>query len=315
MAHYVQQLFDTFIFLVLSLDDNLWRVILAKINIDDIGLVILNYMTVDETKEMLKSVSMYYPELRVVVVDNGSVMERIIQLRDIVKLYPQYTLLENGANLGFAQGNNKGIDELRAEGFKYIVCSNNDVIFPRPGVLEKLKHACLENDAAVVGPRIVNLSGQEQNPYEYVRPSKAAARKCYRRACWVPDAAYPALSLWRYFRKSIKPQKKRKKNMSSDQPALVYGLHCSFIMFCPRFFEFYNGFDDNTFLYGEERIIAEMLFCKNLQALFVPSTHVIHKEDATSTFVWKSNAERMMYQYYKRSMRHWYKNHFRKNNP
>lgn len=286
-----------------------------KPGIEEIGLVILNYMTSSETIEMLESVWAYYPGLRILVVDNGSTENVIRQLQEAVQHYPTVTLLSGPENLGFAKGNNAGIEVLREEGFEYIVCSNNDVLFAIAGVLEVMKSACIEYEAAVVGPRIINAAGQDQNPYQHVRPTEAEARKNYLRSCWLPDAAFPALKVWRYLRSLVQNEKKYLEVADYERPSSVYGLHGSFIMFCPRFFAHYKGFDDRTFLYGEELIIAEMLYCRSLRALFVPGTYVIHKEDATSDFVWKSKTEKMKTYYRKRSIRHWYQNHYLKNSP
>ncbi|MFW6122499.1 MAG: glycosyltransferase [Petrotogales bacterium] len=284
---------------------------LNDIDVRDVGLVILNYMTSHETGAMINSVKNYYPQLRIVVVDNGSSTDAKKQLRDIVTQHRNVSTVYLQENRGFAGGNNAGIYKLRKLGYEYVICSNNDVLFKQPRIIETLKYYCIQTDAALAGPRILNLNNQDQNPYKLRRPSLKDAKSYYRRACWIPDIAYPVLKLWRFVKHSIR--NKSEKNLQyppPEKPCQVYALHGSFIMFSPLFFKFYNGFDSNTFLYCEENVLGEMLFAKGLKAVFVPGTKVIHKEDKTINFVWGDDLGRQMFKHKKRSVRYWFKCHY-----
>jgi GT2 family glycosyltransferase len=85
-----------------------------------------------------------------------------------------------------------------------------------------------------------------------------------------------------------------RKNVPAKEPCIpmatagpVYKLHGSFVIFTPLFFKFFDGFDPNTFLFGEETILAEMLRQKNLLAFFQPALNVVHKEDVSTNIYLK----------------------------
>lgn len=289
--------------------------IYRKTDISDVGLVILNYMTPEETSEMMVSIKKYYPSLKIAVVDNGSTKVVKHKLQHIVKGLFNVSLISLQENLGFARGNNAGIQKLKEEGYSYIVCSNNDVLFNQKGILESLKYHCVKSDAAVVGPRIKNLNNQDQNPYRLHRHTLKEAKSYYRRACWIPDTGFPALKVWRYAKNylnfnTVPPYHKA----TPEQPCHVYTLHGSFIMFGPLFFKYYEGFDGNTFLYCEENILGEMLLAKSLKAVFVPECVVIHKEDKTTDYVWGSNTNKMIFKHKKKSIKYWFKKWYLKQN-
>ena len=77
-------------------------------NFSLIYIVILNWNGRDDTLECLDSVSKIdYPNYEVVVVDNGSTDDSV---RSIKEKFPKIKVIENESNLGFAAGNNEGID-------------------------------------------------------------------------------------------------------------------------------------------------------------------------------------------------------------
>lgn len=91
-----------------------------------IAIVILNWNGMADTMECLASVaSIDYPDFRVVVVDNGSTDDSVAAVREA---FPSVTLLETGANLGYAGGNNAGIRWALERGFDGVLVLNNDTV-------------------------------------------------------------------------------------------------------------------------------------------------------------------------------------------
>lgn len=91
-----------------------------------VAVIILNWNGKEDTLECLASTSQLdYPNYEVVVVDNGSTDDST----DIIsKQYPDITLLQTGANLGYAGGNNVGIRWAIQHGADYVLILNNDTI-------------------------------------------------------------------------------------------------------------------------------------------------------------------------------------------
>ena len=101
-------------------------------------------------------------EFEVIVSDNGSTDGSLALIRE---RHPKMRIVENGANLGFAAGNNVGIRVAQGE---YVLILNPDTII-RDRALEKLVgYADCHPEAGAFGCRVLNPDGSFQNP---ARPS------------------------------------------------------------------------------------------------------------------------------------------------
>jgi GT2 family glycosyltransferase len=113
-----------------------------------LAIVILNWNRAEETLECLKSVAaIRYPHFEIILVDNGS-SEPLPEIPDSIRL------LRNEENLGFAEGNNRGIAYAIERGAEYILLLNNDTSVD-PEILNAFMEAAAQNpDAGVFGAKI-----------------------------------------------------------------------------------------------------------------------------------------------------------------
>lgn len=131
----------------------------AKSPAPPVTIVILNWNNAADTLDCLASVyELDYPNYRVLVVDNGSTDDSVAQLR---ARYPQLDMLETGANLGYAEGNNIGIRRAMELGSCFVLILNNDVIV-EPTALSLLVDA-IESDATCVMATPVILDWKARN--------------------------------------------------------------------------------------------------------------------------------------------------------
>lgn len=94
-----------------------------------VAVVILNWNGKNDTIACLQSLG-GYPEI--IVVDNGSSDDSVCEIR---KQFPNVRVIETGINLGYAGGNNVGIETALKEGAGAVLLLNNDTK-ASPGMLE-----------------------------------------------------------------------------------------------------------------------------------------------------------------------------------
>ena len=116
-----------------------------------VGVVLINWNGGEFTIPCIRSLlaGLAKPD-RIVVVDNASVDGSPDRIRDT---FPQVAIMRNPVNVGFAAGNNLGIEFLLQEGMDYIWILNNDTV-----VADDCLTTLLE--AARKNPQAAGLSGK-----------------------------------------------------------------------------------------------------------------------------------------------------------
>jgi len=134
----------------------------------DVTIVVLNWNGCADTLDCLDSLArLSTEEFRVIVADNGSCDGSVKTIR---RAHPHIELLENGANLGFAAGNNTAINRAIDAGAEYIFLLNNDTIVD-PGIVDAFLDAAQRMpQAGVFGAKI----------YYHTEPQ----RLWYAGGCW-----------------------------------------------------------------------------------------------------------------------------------
>ncbi len=120
-----------------------------------VAVIVLTWNQRDLTLDCLASLAeMDYPKdrLQVIVVDNGSRDGTPAAIRE---RFPAVAVLENGDNLGFAEGNNVGIRHALQGPGEYIMLLNNDTVVDRFMLRELLAVMQARPDAGIVGPKML----------------------------------------------------------------------------------------------------------------------------------------------------------------
>ena len=88
----------------------------------ELSIITINYNGLKDTCALIETIP-FNESMEVIVVDNASQNQ---EAEIIAKQYPQVNVIKSDRNLGFAGGNNLGIQA--AQG-KYLFLINNDTIF------------------------------------------------------------------------------------------------------------------------------------------------------------------------------------------
>ena len=128
----------------------------CKTSLNDISIVIVSWNTKKHLEECLTSLRTIDGNLsaEIIVVDNASSDGTPEMVR---AQFPEVILIETGANLGFAGGNNVGIKEATG---KYVCLINSDVNVP-PDCLPKM-FSYMEQQPAIglLGPGMLGTDGR-----------------------------------------------------------------------------------------------------------------------------------------------------------
>jgi GT2 family glycosyltransferase len=118
-----------------------------------IYVILVNYNGYKDTIECVQSIqNMNYENFKILIVDNGSTNDSIIQLKRAVN---ECFIIESKMNLGFAGGNNLGIKYALENGADYILLLNNDTIVDLNFLNNMIQPFKSNIDIGIVGCKIM----------------------------------------------------------------------------------------------------------------------------------------------------------------
>ena len=239
-----------------------------------VSIIIVSFNARADLERCLESLHAAPPAAphEILVVDNGSSDGSAGAARG----WPNVTVIEVGANLGFAHANNVGI---RASGGANLLLLNSDTLVPA-GAIDRLI-AELESDprVAVVGPRLVDGNGHGElsfgrmigplNELRQRRLARSAAVDALTRARQYPDWVSGACLLVR----------------RSDAEAV-------------------GGLDERYFMYTEDVDFCAAIRARGRRILFAPDVEVVHLRGRSA-----ASAPAATRDHYRRSQQAFYEKH------
>lgn len=219
-------------------------------------VVVVNWNGRDVLPDCLRSLAESgYPGLRIIMVDNASSDASVAWTR---KHHPEVEVLETGANLRWAGGNNAALARLAGEGWpqEHVLLLNNDTVVPG-GSLERLGAAvAAEPRAWAATPRIVYADD----------PSRA----------WYDGGKVGAWSGW------VRHEGIRKLTgtLPTEARFVEYGTGCALLLTRAALARC-GLLDTDYHLYGEDAEYCLRLRALGGEVLHVPRSVILHKVSAS----------------------------------
>jgi hypothetical protein len=130
-----------------------------------LSIITINYNGLKDTCELIESLPADDDSLEVIVVDNASTQD---EASEIENRFPHVMVIRSDENLGFAGGNNLGIQAAHG---KYLFFLNNDTIIHQPSAISHLiKRLESSDEIGMVCPKIRFTWGNQPIQYAGYTP-------------------------------------------------------------------------------------------------------------------------------------------------
>ena len=256
--------------------------------------IILHYKNINDTIECINSIiSLEDKNYKIIVVDNNSGVED--DDRKLKTLVDDLIILEE--NIGFAKGNNKGI-ELAREKYhpNFMIVINNDTLLTQKDLLKRIHNIYDKHPFDALGFKIITKDGDSVNPFP-VYDNLDKVDKAIDRAellLKIYNSKFKRFLLRSYskFKRFIKkPKHLENANCFMEDVA----LHGCAIIFSKRYYEKYKDcFYSHTFLYHEEEFLDYRRRKDNLKFIYDPDIEIFHKEGSSLNYDYNDDLYRKL---------------------
>lgn len=244
------------------------------------SVLIVNYNTAYFTRKAVESIiaNATVENYTVQIVDNGSLDVDLKVLNEIK--HPKVFILKLPRNYGFAVGYNVAARvSFKRDVPSYFVIMNPDVELIQPGTIECLIDEIRKNNSAVIGSQPLIWD------YRFVK--SAETQLAIRR---VPDY-WDLILCENVFLRFVFRKRFRKFTMADVQLGesnIIFQVPSgAFFVIDAQVFMDIGGFDENTFLYGEEFILGKKLQLRKFNFILVPTLKVKHWQGASTRFEYR----------------------------
>ena len=267
------------------------------------SFVILHYNSIDDTIACVDSIieCCQNDVYRIYIVDNASPNGSGTQLLESYSVDDKVSVILSKENLGFARGNNLGIQQAIDDGFAdFIVVLNNDTKIIQQDFCEMIANEYKKSGFAVLGPTICTPSGITSiNPgRNHIVQGKdlKIIETFYSRALKFVRNKNPFL-LW--FNKKKMGLWNRVQSLGKTKFAYTENclLHGCCLVFSKKYIDEMHGFDSRTFLYYEEEILYLHCMQRGLKTVYNPNLKIWHKEDGATDSVFTSPTAKQVFVY------------------
>lgn len=232
----------------------------------ELAVIIVNYNTRQLLDDCLASV--YRADapaggLQVVVVDNGSKDDSVEMLK---QKYPKTMLIEAGKNLGFAKGNNVGVEAADAS---YLLFLNSDTVVKRYSLVKPLKYLKTHPRVGAVTIKLFLKDGSIDYDNHRGFPTPWAAISKFSGLANI----FPNSTFFNSYHLGYK-----KLNKIHQIPVAAG----SYLMMPTKIFKNIGKWDETYFFYGEDIDLCYRINQAGYKIIYYPKVSTLHLRGASS---------------------------------
>ena len=230
---------------------------------NNLGCVILNYNDYERTIKLANNLSKFELLSNIVIVDNCSSDSSFHMLKKLIN-NSKIDVIQSEKNGGFAFGTNIGIKYLLSNyGANFILCINTDIEVDEYVINELYSEMIVDEKLGIISSRLIGPDGKEQI-------------SCWKFSTFMQDCVNNLYFSRKLLKNNYFHYNFDKKMIQVDcaRGSLML-LRSEAIIKC----EF---FDENTFLYGEETILAKKMKLFNYHIGI--RTDLFYKHNHVNTF-------------------------------
>lgn len=232
----------------------------------DVSVIIVNYNTLELTKNTINSVIEKTKELNyeIILVDNASTDGSIEFFEKEYK--NKIIIIRNSENLGFGRANNKGIEIARG---KYVFLLNSDTLLINNAIKILFDFMEKNEDCGVCGGNLFDID---------LKPTHSFLRKL---PCLTSEIDFQLNFFGKVFRKVV--NKRNDFNYSKNEKEVGY-ITGADMMIRKKVLLETGMFDKEFFMYSEESELTYRIKQKKYRVISVPQAKIIHLEGKSSIF-------------------------------
>lgn len=217
-----------------------------------IGVVLVNYKTINETNKTIKMYSRMNTISKIVVVNNS------LENMNVFFRNKKTEIIEIRENIGYSKANNIGAKRLIQLGAEYIIISNSDISIDEKSIINSINYLKENKKMAAISPRMLNEKGEK----EYLK--------------------YYPLGLFRIVIRIFMSEREldritEKKLKIINNCVTQKSIPGSFTIIKSDAFKKFNGYDEKVFLYREEEILAKRIDNIDMYECICVDNFYIHK--------------------------------------
>jgi GT2 family glycosyltransferase len=233
---------------------------------NELAVIIVNYNTrqlLDDCLESIYKADQPKGGLQVVVVDNASVDDSMDM---VAKKYPGVIAIKNSENLGFAKGNNVGVNAADA---RYVLFLNSDTVIKRFSLVKPLKYLKTNPQVGAITIKLYLKDGtiDFDNHRGYPTP-------------WASVSKF--LGLAKIFPKSTFFNSYHLGFQKLDKIHQIPVAAGSYMMMPTKLFIDIGMWDETYFFYGEDIDLCFRINQAGYKIIYYPKVSTLHLRGASS---------------------------------